>query len=240
MPPSRATCFFHLVVCLGLFTGCWEGISRRVVGIVLSVRGEVVYRPPGTSIFHNVTPETKPGVGSTVQIPAEAGLDLELLPGAILRISENSELKIEELKLTKDGNETAGGTVDRIAQIRLTRGAVTVYFQQPGGAEGRVGIVTDRVTFNAKPGSLFQIETDASKTRVTTAAGEVYASLEAGVASTIKEGYFQQWPSEQLGPMLAAGDSRGQEDLAKAVQAGKELDDEEGEHPSYIPWRAPP
>ena len=236
MPTSHAAFFYCLIVCLALLTACWEGISHRVVAIVLSVRGEVVYRSPETDVFRKIGSDTRPGVGGVVRTADAARLDITLLPGALLRISGNSELRIEELKLTKDGNETESGMLDRLAQVRLSRGKIIVYFQQPDGAEGQVAIVTDRVTIKAQPGSLFEIETDASKTRLTTAAGEVYASLITGGTSAIGEGYFQEWPSEQSAAMPAAGDARGQLDLAEALRAGKDLDELEAEQPPYIPW----
>ncbi len=236
MPTSHAVFVFYPVIFLTLLTACREGISRRVVAIVLSVRGEAVCRSPETDVFRKIASDTRLGVGSVVRIPVAARLDIGLLPGALLRMSGNSELRIEELKLTKDGNETESEMADRLAQVRLTRGKITVYFQQPDGAEGQVAVVTERVTIKAKPGSLFEIETDASKTRLTTATGEVFASRATGGGLTVGEGYFQEWPSEQSAAMPAAGDARGQLDLAEALQTGKELDDLEAQHPTYIPW----
>ena len=162
MPTSHAA-FFRFALCLGLLTGCWEGISRRVVATVLSKQGEVVYGSSEKNDFRPLGPDEKPGVGGVLRTSDGADVDLELLPGLLVRVSHNSEFKIEELKLTKDGNETAGGMLNRAARVHLNRGKVTVYFQQPDGAEGQVGIGTDRVSFSAKPGSLFHVEANNSR-----------------------------------------------------------------------------
>jgi hypothetical protein len=46
-----------------------------------------------------------------------AEVDITLLPGVLLRASDNSEVTIDELKLIKDGDETSGGMIDHTAGI---------------------------------------------------------------------------------------------------------------------------
>ncbi len=219
----RAAFFPYITLCVGLLTGCWEGISRQVLATVLSVRGEVVYASQERNDFRTIDPDTTLGVGSLVRTADRAGLDIALLPGVLLQVSGNSEFKIEELTLVKDGDETQGGMLNRMARIQFNKGKINVYFEQPDGATGRLTIITDRVTLNAKPGCLFQIQTDKSRTRLTCVLGEVYASQGNRAASVINQGFFQEWPSERPTPASAANDARGQIETTDALKAEREL-----------------
>src|SRR6266851_9349331 len=89
-----------------VLSGCWEGMSRQVVATILSRRGQIVYSSKEGGGFEPVSPETKLGAGSTLRTSTDGEINIALIPGALAQISDNSELKIEELELTKDGNET--------------------------------------------------------------------------------------------------------------------------------------
>jgi hypothetical protein len=218
----RAAFFSYIALCVGLLTGCWEGISRQVLATVLSVRGEVVYGSQEKNDFRTIDPDTTLGVGSLVRTSDRAVLAIALLPGVLLQVSDNSEFKIEELTLVKDGDETQGGMRNRTARIQFNKGKINVCFEQPDGVTGQFTIITDRVTLNARPGCLFQIQTDKSRTRLTCVLGKVFAS-QGDRAWLIKQGYFQEWPSERPTPASAANDARGQIETTDALKAAQEL-----------------
>jgi len=58
-----------------------------------------------TQIFSRVNADSVFGSGTVLRTSPNAGLDLILVPGILVRLFESSELKIEELTLVKDGNE---------------------------------------------------------------------------------------------------------------------------------------
>src|SRR5438477_8093324 len=124
-----------LTVCL-VEIGCSKGITRATAATVLFVRGDVVFGQAERNRFQPVTPSSKIRDGDVVRTSDGAAINLVLVPGAFVRVSENSEIKIEALSLTKDGNETAGGVLDRSARVRLSRGRVSVLFSRsdPSGS----------------------------------------------------------------------------------------------------------
>src|SRR5262245_11232454 len=110
-----------LCVCL-LGNECSKGITRSTVTVVLFARGNVVFGNAERNDFQPVTPKSKIHAGDIVRTSGGASINLGLIPGAFIQLSENSEIKIEDLTLTKDGNDTADRMLDRHAWIRLNRG----------------------------------------------------------------------------------------------------------------------
>jgi len=116
----RRACLFSFVLLFGgLLTGCWEGISRQVLATVLSLHGEVVYLSKGSSNFRPANSQAKLSAGAVLKTSSGARANLVLIPGALAQVSGDSELKINELKLRKDGNETGDAMRERIARITL-------------------------------------------------------------------------------------------------------------------------
>lgn len=215
---SRVAFFCCGTLCIALLSGCWQGISRQVVATVLSMRGELLCRQPGQADFQPLGSDAKPGVGSVLRTSGNGGLSLALIPGALVQMAPDSELEIEELRLTKDGNETRDEVRDRVVQIRLNRGIIDVLFQLRDRSTAQMSIATNHVTVMAKPSCLFRIQADEFTTRVTSVHGQVYSTQ----AGPISPGYFQEWPS--TGGMSAAADyPRGQTDITAVLTAEREL-----------------
>ena len=118
-----------LCFCL-LANGCSKGITRSTVAVVFFVRGNVVFGNAERNNFQPVTSKSKIHAGDTVRTAEGASINLALIPGAFVQLSGNSEIKIEDLRLTKDGNDTAEGVLDRRAWIRLNRGRIVCSFSQ--------------------------------------------------------------------------------------------------------------
>src|ERR1051325_3175740 len=99
---------FLLFGLLPLFaiSGCWEGTTRSICATVLATRGEVNYFEQSSTNSRRVDSKTKLCVDSILKTATDAEVDLMLIPGALARVTGESELMIAELKLTKDGNET--------------------------------------------------------------------------------------------------------------------------------------
>src|SRR5215831_4989548 len=116
-----------LSVCL-LGNGCSKGITRATVATIFFVKGDVVFGNAEQNQFEPVRPKSKIRGGDIVRTADGASINLALVPSAFVQVSGNSEIKIEQLKLTKDGNETAGGMLERRAHIRLVRGRASVLF----------------------------------------------------------------------------------------------------------------
>ena len=114
------------------------------------VRGNVVFGNAERNDFQPVTSKSKIHAGDVVRTSDGASINLALIPGAFVQLSGNSEIKIENLRLTKDGNETAEHMLDRRAWIRLNRGRIVCSFSQSDKTASEFGITTGQVTPHAR------------------------------------------------------------------------------------------
>ena len=132
-------------LCFCLFgNGCSKGITRSTAATVFFVRGNVVYGSAKRNDFQPVTSKSKILAGDTVRTSEGASVNLALIPGAFVQVSANSEIEIEELRVTKDGNETAGGVLDRHASIKLNQGRIIGLFSHSDTSASEFSITTDR------------------------------------------------------------------------------------------------
>jgi hypothetical protein len=214
----RVAFFCCSSLCIGLLSGCWQGSSRQVLATVLSLHGEVVYLSKGSTNFRAVTPEAKLSAGSILRTSSEARIDIVLIPGVLAQISGDSELKIEELKLTKDGNETGDAIRERIARVELRRGGMIIMFD----GVARSTIETRAATIRLLPSCLLRLDADESGTRAMCVRGKFYATPQNGQIVAVDAGYFREWPSERAA-VFAAEDRRGQTDTTATLEAAREL-----------------
>jgi hypothetical protein len=206
-------------------------MSRQVIATILSRRGQIVYSSRDGGSFEPVNPETKLGPGSTLKTSTDGAVNIALIPGALAQISGNSELKIEELELTKDGNETGDAIRERTARVELRRGGMVVLFD----GFARFTIQTPQATITVLPGCLIRLDVDASRTRLTCVRGRVYAAREPGQIRPVDAGYVCEWPSDH-DPLPAAGDAQGQIDATATLQVARELTDLEAAQRDHLPF----
>jgi len=214
-----------LCVCL-LGNGCSKGITRSTVAFVLLVRGDVVFGNAERNDFRPVTSKSKIHVGDIVRTSDGASINLALIPGAFVQLSGNSEIKIEKLTLTKDGNDTAEHMLDRGAWIRLNRGRIVCSFSQSDKTASEFGITTGQITLRPDSDCLFSVWTDGTMSRATCGRGEVSASADVQPPLKIAAGYFFQKPTASKEPIAASSDARAQMDITTALNAERELMDQ--------------
>lgn len=181
-----------LSTAIGL-VACSEGRSHRVLATVLAVRGVNTSASPGANSFRPVKSGDLLAMGSVVRVPTGAELDIALLPGLLMRVAGDSEFTIDQLTLTKDGNETQGGMVNRLARTRFNRGGATISFQLPEETAGRLTVETSHVTINSSVDSLLRIDTDANITRAICVRGKVQVADADGGTFVLEQGSFQRW-----------------------------------------------
>ena len=209
-----------------LANGCSKDISRATAATVLSVKGRVVFAKADQNAFEPVTLKSRIHDGDTVRSADGASLDLTLVPGALVRLSGDSEIKIEQLSITKDGNETGPDMRDRNARILLSRGKIFVQFSPSETSASQVVIKAGQLTISPDSDCLFCVGTDGTTTRVTCARGNINASAEAISPVTIAAGYFQQWPIVRTQPGPAADDATAQIDITSSLEAGGRLQEQ--------------
>ena len=212
-----------VAVCLLLANGCSKNISRATAAMVFSVKGNVAFGSAEQNDFEPVTPKSRIHDGDTVRSAEGASIDLALIPGCFAQLSGNSEIKIEELRIVKDGNETTDGILDRSARIRLVRGRVIVLFTPSDESDSQFAISVRQLTIKPDSDCLLSIQTDGTTTRVTCAKGTVNVSAEAQPTMTISAGYFGQWPAGNPKPIAAANDPIAQIDVTDSLKAEEQL-----------------
>jgi hypothetical protein len=214
--------FLPTLTLCALLSGC-SRIGNEVLGTVLSVQGEVLYLAEGEKELRPLQADSKLTTGTILQTAQGALLNGALLPRMLLQVSGDSEIKIEELKLTKDGNDTSEEMLSRKVRFRLKRGTINVLFQCWNENISQLTVVTQTATIRAERDCLFQIQTSDSNTRLVCARGTVHASADGGAIATIDEGSFKEWPSGRAGTISAVGDSRGQAELSETLEAERLL-----------------
>src|SRR5262245_2386226 len=212
-------------ICL-LGNGCSKEITRSTVPVVFFVRGNVVFGNAERNDFQPVTHKSKIHPGDVVRTSGGASINLGLIPGAFIQLSENSEIKIEDLTLTKDGNDTAEKMLDRRAWMRLNRGRIVGLFKQSDRTASDFGVTTGQITLRPESDSLFSVWTDGTTSRATCVRGEVNASADARPPLKIAAGYFAQWPTASKEPIAASADASAQIDIKTALDVEPELLDQ--------------
>jgi len=221
--------FFSSVVALCfclLGNGCSKGITRATAATVFFVRGNVVFGNAERDDFQPVTPKSKIHAGDVVRTSDAASINLALIPGAFVQLFGNSEIKIEDLRITKDGNETAEGVLDRRALIRLNRGRIVSLFSHSDRSASEFSVTTGQVLVRPDSDCLFSVWTDGTTSRATCGRGEVNASADAQPPLKIAAGYFSQWPTASKKPIAATANAVAQMDIKTALDVEPELLDQ--------------
>ena len=196
------------------------------MAIVFSVKGNVVFGSAERNNFQQVTPKSRIQAGDIVRTSDGASINLALIAGAFVQLAGNSEIKIEDLRLTKDGNDTAERMLSRRAWIRLNRGRIVCSFSQSDKTASDFGITTSQLTVRPASDCLFSIWTDGTTSRATCERGEVNASVDTQPPLKIAAGYFCQWPTASKEPIAASTDPRAQIDITTALGIEPELMDQ--------------
>ena len=221
-----------IAICSLLSNACSKSIIPATSATVFSIRGKVLFGNAQQNDFQPVTLKSRIHDGYTVRSSGGASLDLALIPGALTQLSGDSEIDIEELKITKDGNETAGGMRDRTGRIRLNRGKIIVLFIPSDGRASQFVISASELTIKPDSDCLFCVRTDGKTTRVTCTKGNINVSAEAQPPVTIAAGYFQEWPNKRAKVVAAADDATAQIDIAESLEGGELLQDEASRLPN--------
>ena len=209
-----------------LGSGCSKEITRSTVAVVFSVKGNVLFGHAERNDFQPVTPKSRIEAGDVVRTSEGASINLALISGVFVQLTENSEIKIEDLRLTKDGNDTAERMINRRAWIRLNRGRIVCSFSQSDKTPSDFGIATAQITLTPASDCLFSIWTDGTTSRATCERGEVSASADAQPPLKIAAGYFSQWPTASKEPIAASSDAGAQMDITIALNVEPELMDQ--------------
>jgi len=214
-----------IVLCLLLASSCSEGTSRATAAAVFSINGRVIFGTAEGDNFQPVTLKSRIHGGDTVRSSHGASINLALIPAAFAQLTGDSEITIDELTITKDGNQTAGGMRARNARIRLDRGKVIVLFTPSDNTTSQFAVTTAQLTIKPDSDCLFSVWTDGKTTRVTCTKGKLNAPTDAQTPITIGAGSFQQWPLMRKVPVAATENASAQIDITESLEAEQRLED---------------
>ena len=111
----------------------------------------------------------------------------------------------------------------RHAAVRLLAGHAFVSHVW-GEASSGFTVVTPHGELVTNSNSLYCLESDEHKTRVTCVTGTVrFQPSDGSAAMAIRAGFLAEWPSPTPGVIAAETDARAQEDLQETLDAERNL-----------------
>jgi ferric-dicitrate binding protein FerR (iron transport regulator) len=222
--PRLAECLAVVLYCgIALsFSACERGVTRRALATVLSVDGAAEVRQKGHWEFTAITPSTLLGIGALVRTGTGGTLNVAFLPNTLANLSENTEVRIDDLALTKDGNAMRNDVRSRTVRLLLPAGTMRVSFNQVPDSQSDLTIKTPHGDLSADSDSIVLVNVDNQRTHVTCAHGSVTTRI-GQTNFSIEAGYFQEFPSSDLSPRAASDDAQAQRDVTSMIESEQEL-----------------
>jgi hypothetical protein len=218
----------------GWLCGCEMTVTRSVEAVVLAAEG-AVFNTTGTSDLLAINAHL--GAGTLLRIDADARVALSLLPGALVDLQPDSEMRLRSLKLTKNGNRVQEA-MQRQVRLKLERGVLvaSVAFDS---REEDVSIETPMGALMISSPALARVEVRNDVTRVTCARGVVsFRPNGEATAITMTAPAFREWPSRDLEQIPADFDVRAMEEIENSKHVEQKLLGlEQRRRMSPFPWR---
>lgn len=225
-----------------LLSACDRVVGQAVLGSVFEVQG-TAFVGKGTEVGRSrpLSAGTQFAVGDEIRVLAESSAALCLTPGIYLRCFGPSRLQIEDLRVSKDGDETGNAMKSRLATIRLGEGRIHAFLPGAGSARSELKINTEAGTIIANPGSLFSVVLNRESIRVLCIRGELSWSRPPASSPSILAGYYceRKLSDEALADILPASEDPGaQREVISALDSAQYLDElETAARNAPAPWR---
>ena len=141
---------------------------------------------------------------------------LSLIPGIFAQVQPRTIFEVEELLLSKDGNEMAEAIKGRWAVIGLDRGRIRCLLPKRGAGRCRLKVKTGLGTLEAGRNTLFSLQCDAESAEVVCIQGKVvWRNKTSDSRIPIKAGYYLK---------ARAGSTAQSESIFKDAAAQEEVD----------------
>lgn len=164
--------------------------------------------------------------GDRIRTSAGARAAFALLPNALVELGESAELRILELSLTKDGNETGDAILRRTVRCELVRGALVVSQEEEPEITAALQLVleTNAGAVSSNFETVSRLDVSELRTRVLCGSGTIsFAPKVASSGVTLKPGETGEWSptGATLGP--SDTDARSQTELTEMLDRALEL-----------------
>jgi hypothetical protein len=237
VPPA---CLWLCALLLGfLLSTCSRNDGESVLGSVFQVHG--------TAVASKRTEADRPrplsagsqfAAGDDIRFLADSSGTLCLTPGIYLRCFGPSRLQIEDLRVSKDGDETGNAMKSRLATIRLGEGRIHAFLPSAGSARPELKITSEAAgTIIANSDSLFSVVPTSESIRVLCIRGELNWSKAAG---SIVAGFYCDWKFKGATPEIlpASEDAAAQREVIAALDSAQHIEElETAARNAPAPWR---
>lgn len=204
-------------------SGCWEGTTRGVLATVLAVEGPAMVGPDVHGQFVPLLRGAHPGKGEIIETPGSSRAAISFLPNLLVQLEPKSRLEIIRIAITKDGNETGNAMLGRYANAKLMGGRMLASHAW-GEATAKFTLITPHGELVTASNSLFWVDADEHKTRVTCVSGSVgFRPRDSDTVTRIAPGFVGEWSVLSSRVVAAASDARGQEELQEGLGVEQKL-----------------
>lgn len=229
-----------LLVGLVSLLGCGEHALRGVKGPVLETRGTVFVSSTGSG-QESGRLRDRPSVqaGDVIETGDDGQAAFALLPGALVLIEPGSKLRIEELKLGKNGFASAEG-MTRLCKVKLDRGVLYALVQWESEPPAWK-VTTAHGRLASGPAGICRIETDSVKTRIISARGDfTFVEQPSRHVSPVGAGYAHEWPLPAHDAFPAELDQQTLRDVQRTRDVEQKLLElQQRLQLTPYPWRRP-
>lgn len=226
-------------VVLLAFCSCAPAFHRKVSAQVLASSGKVSGKLAGRHL-----PLAKGQwieEGTTITCGSEGRADLMLLPGILVELGPDSEMTVQRLRLSRDGDQTIHPMVARAAIIRLAGGTL---FGSVGQAQTRSRLIveTDAGRISADPQRAFKLIVRRDKIWLLSARGNVDFTAAGGEENVIvSPAQFADLPGDRSAQPAAAARHEIQAQVPEILGVQRRLVALASDSAlSFLPWENRP
>ena len=205
--------------------------GARVLATVLNSEGKITFGN-GNEIDQNprlLSAASHVAVGDELKTTRYGKVSLCLVPGIFVELGEQTDLRIDELRLAKWGNVMAHAMRSRLAVLDLSKGIVRASLSNLRAGQYDLKIKTEVGMVMAGRGSLFTLQMNGATARITCVQGEVsWKSAHGNSTEVIPAGYFCAFSSgdetsRRFSP--ASADAQAQSEVVAALEFASFLND---------------
>lgn len=219
-------------------TACNKGVSRETQAIVMSVAGEVSVTHAQSGRMEPVQVRSRLAVGDSIKSTGEGRLALQIIPGILSGVNENSEWTIEELQVAKDGNAMTNAMLLRKARLRLVRGVMDAVVQKKDPAGATLTVDTSFGIVDGPGESVFRITVSDRSARVVCIRGTIRVQRVGRAPTLLEAGLYCDWGGDSEAAKPVEEDGEVQSDVLASLERMQELlvlQNQEILRP--VPWR---
>jgi hypothetical protein len=223
-----------------LALGCHRSQHYDVVASVFRVEGNAVLLQGKSKSEQMLSRTSRLGRGDKIETSENGMVALSLIPGIFAQVQPRTIFQVEELRLSKDGNEMANAIKGRWAVIGLERGAIRCLLPKRGTGRCQLKVNTGLGTLETGRNTLFSLQCDGGSAEVVCIQGKVvWRSKTSDSRIPIKAGYYlkvTQGSTKQSEPIFK--DAAVEEEVDATIGTAGALEElAVQERNAIAPWR---